>query len=92
MYWMMGGFSGIDWRYGWMMLALLPVTLALLASARTQSAGAGEVSARQLGLPLLLWRNLLVLAMGWLVGVSVAMAGAIGFVGLVIPICCDSAA
>lgn len=30
MYWMMGGFSGIDWRYGWMMLALLPVTLARL--------------------------------------------------------------
>ncbi len=28
---------------------------------------------------------MLVLAMGWLVGVSVAMAGAIGFVGLVIP-------
>ena len=86
MYWMMGGFSGIDWRYGWMMLALLPVTLALLASARTLNLLAlGEVSARQLGLPLLLWRNLLVLAMGWLVGVSVAMAGAIGFVGLVIP-------
>ncbi len=86
MYWMMGGFSGIDWRYGWMMLALLPVTLGLLGSARTLNLLAlGETSARQLGLPLLLWRNLLVLAMGWLVGVSVAMAGAIGFVGLVIP-------
>lgn len=86
MYWMMGGFSGIDWRYGWMMLGLLPVTLALLASARTLNLLAlGETSARQLGLPLLLWRNLLVLAMGWLTGVSVAMAGAIGFVGLVIP-------
>ncbi|WP_336777076.1 vitamin B12 ABC transporter permease BtuC [Pantoea sp. USHLN256] len=86
MYWMMGGFSGIDWRYGWMMLALLPVTLLLIATARTLNLLAlGEISARQLGLPLLLWRNLLVLAMGWLVGVSVAMAGAIGFVGLVIP-------
>ncbi|ORM74032.1 vitamin B12 ABC transporter permease BtuC [Pantoea wallisii] len=86
MYWMMGGFSGIDWRYGWMMLALLPVMLGLLGSARTLNLLAlGETSARQLGLPLLLWRNLLVLAMGWLVGVSVAMAGAIGFVGLVIP-------
>ena len=86
MYWMMGGFSGIDWRYGWMMLALLPVTLLLTATARTLNLLAlGETSARQLGLPLLLWRNLLVLAMGWLVGTSVAMAGAIGFVGLVIP-------
>lgn len=86
MYWMMGGFSGIDWRYGWMMLALLPVTLLLTGTARTLNLLAlGETSARQLGLPLLLWRNLLVLAMGWLVGTSVAMAGAIGFVGLVIP-------
>lgn len=86
MYWLMGGFSGIDWRYGWMMLGLLPVTLALMASARVLNLLAlGETSARQLGLPLLFWRNLLVLAMGWLVGGSVAMAGAIGFIGLVIP-------
>lgn len=86
MYWMMGGFSGIDWRYGWMMLALIPAILALIATARVLNLLAlGETSARQLGLPMLLWRNLLVLTMGWLVGVSVAMAGAIGFVGLVIP-------
>ena len=86
MYWMMGGFSGIDWRYRWMMLGLLPVTLALVATARVLNLLAlGEISARQLGLPLLFWRNLLVLAMGWLVGNSVAIAGAIGFVGLVIP-------
>jgi len=86
MYWMMGGFSGIDWRYGWMMLGVLPVMLALNGSGRILNLLAlGETSARQLGLSLFYWRNLLVLAMGWLVGVSVAMAGAIGFVGLVIP-------
>jgi vitamin B12 transport system permease protein len=86
MYWMMGGFSGIDWRYGWMMLGILPVMLALNGSGRILNLLAlGETSARQLGLSLFYWRNLLVLAMGWLVGVSVAMAGAIGFVGLVIP-------
>lgn len=86
MYWMMGGFSGIDWRYGWMMLAMLPVTLLLMQSARILNQLAlGETSARQLGLSLFFWRNLFVLAMGWLVGISVAMAGAIGFVGLVIP-------
>lgn len=86
MYWMMGGFSGIDWRYGWMMLALLPVMLALGATGQILNLLAlGETSARQLGLSLFYWRNLLVLAMGWLVGISVAMAGAIGFIGLVIP-------
>ncbi|RCK96487.1 vitamin B12 ABC transporter permease BtuC, partial [Klebsiella pneumoniae] len=31
------------------------------------------------------WRKLLVVATGWMVGVSVALAGAIGFIGLVIP-------
>ncbi|MDN8540545.1 vitamin B12 ABC transporter permease BtuC [Erwinia sp. BC051422] len=86
MYWMMGGFSGVDWRYGGLMLALLPVLLWLCRQWRVLNLLAlGEVSARQLGLPLLLWRNLLVLATGWLIGVSVALAGAIGFVGLVIP-------
>ncbi len=86
MYWMMGGFSGIDWRYQWLMLALLPALLWLLFQAKVLNLLAlGETSARQLGLPLILWRNLLVLVIGWLVGVSVALSGAIGFVGLVIP-------
>lgn len=86
MYWMMGGFSGIDWRHGWLMLAQLPVLLWLCSRWRVLNLVAlGEVSARQLGLPLILWRNLLVLAIGWLTGISVALAGAIGFIGLVIP-------
>ena len=86
MYWMLGGFSGIDWRYRWLMMALLPVLLWLCAQWKVLNLIAlGEISARQLGLPLLLWRNLLVLSIGWLTGVSVALAGAIGFVGLVIP-------
>ncbi|KGT91678.1 Vitamin B12 import system permease BtuC [Erwinia typographi] len=86
MYWMMGGFSGVDWRYRWLMLALVPVLVWLCSlSTILNLIALGEVSARQLGLPLLLWRNLLVLAIGWLTGVSVALAGAIGFVGLVIP-------
>ncbi|QEW32489.1 vitamin B12 ABC transporter permease BtuC [Erwinia billingiae] len=86
MYWMMGGFSGVDWRYRWLMLALLPVLIWLCSLWRVMNLIAlGEISARQLGLPLLMWRNLLVLSIGWLTGVSVALAGAIGFVGLVIP-------
>ncbi|QHM70870.1 vitamin B12 ABC transporter permease BtuC [Mixta intestinalis] len=86
MYWMMGGFSGIDWRYRWLMLALLPVLCWLGAQAKVLNLLAlGETSARQLGLAVFLWRNLLVVAIGWLVGVSVALAGAIGFIGLVVP-------
>ncbi|MHA7847033.1 vitamin B12 ABC transporter permease BtuC [Serratia sp. D1N4] len=86
MYWMMGGFGGVDWRQKWLLLILLPVLLWLCAQGKALNLMAlGEVQARQLGLSLHLWRNLLVLAIGWLVGASVALAGVIGFVGLVIP-------
>ncbi|EJL1219022.1 vitamin B12 ABC transporter permease BtuC [Escherichia coli] len=86
MYWMMGGFGGVDWRQSWLMLALIPVLLWICCQSRPMNMLAlGEISARQLGLPLWFWRNVLVAATGWIVGVSVALAGAIGFIGLVIP-------
>ena len=86
MYWMMGGFGGVDWRQSWLMLALTPVLLWICCQSRPMNMLAlGEISARQLGLPLWFWRNVLVAATGWMVGVSVALAGAIGFIGLVIP-------
>ncbi|MCW3256016.1 vitamin B12 ABC transporter permease BtuC [Escherichia coli] len=86
MYWMMGGFGGVDWRQSWLMLALIPVLLWICCQSRPMNMlSLGEISARQLGLPLWFWRNVLVAATGWMVGVSVALAGAIGFIGLVIP-------
>ncbi|EEV8179392.1 vitamin B12 ABC transporter permease BtuC [Escherichia coli] len=86
MYWMMGGFGGVDWRQSWLMLALIPVLLWICCQSRPMNMLAlGEISARQLGLPLWFWRNVLVASTGWMVGVSVALAGAIGFIGLVIP-------
>ena len=86
MYWMMGGFGGVDWRQSWLMLALIPVLLWICWQSRPMNMLAlGEISARQLGLPLWFWRNVLVAATGWMVGVSVALAGAIGFIGLVLP-------
>ncbi|EFK6363848.1 vitamin B12 ABC transporter permease BtuC [Escherichia coli] len=86
MYWMMGGFGGVDWRQSWLMLALIPVLLWICCQSRPMNMLAlGEISARQLGLPLWFWRNVLVAATDWMVGVSVALAGAIGFIGLVIP-------
>ncbi|RKQ38691.1 vitamin B12 ABC transporter permease BtuC [Enterobacter sp. R1(2018)] len=86
MYWMMGGFGGVDWSQWWLMATLLPVMLWLCRSyAPLNLMALGEISARQLGLSVWVWRNMLVIATGWLVGVSVALAGAIGFIGLVIP-------
>ncbi|MCU6155382.1 vitamin B12 ABC transporter permease BtuC [Enterobacter hormaechei] len=86
MYWIMGGFGGVDWRQGWLMVLLIPVILWMVFQAQPLNILAlGETSARQLGMPIGFWRNVLVIAIGWMVGVSVALAGAIGFIGLVIP-------
>lgn len=86
MYWMMGGFGGVDWRQGWLMVLLIPAILWMVFQAQPLNILAlGETSARQLGMPIGFWRNVLVIAIGWMVGVSVALAGAIGFIGLVIP-------
>ncbi|MGL4428765.1 MAG: vitamin B12 ABC transporter permease BtuC [Silvania sp.] len=86
MYWMMGGFGGVDWSQGWLMLLLVPAIFwACFQASPLNILVLGEISARQLGLPLTFWRNTLVIAIGWMVGVSVALAGAIGFIGLVIP-------
>ncbi|WP_333500076.1 vitamin B12 ABC transporter permease BtuC [Kluyvera sp. CHPC 1.2972] len=86
MYWMMGGFGGVDWQQLWLMAALVPVITWLCWQSQPLNLLAlGETSARQLGVPIALWRKLLVMATGWLVGVSVALAGAIGFIGLVVP-------
>lgn len=86
MYWIMGGFGGVDWRQGWLMVLLIPAILWMVFQAQPLNILAlGETSARQLGMPIGFWRNVLVIAIGWMVGVSVALAGAIGFIGLVIP-------
>lgn len=86
MYWMMGGFGGVDWRQGWLMALLVPtISWACLQAKPLNMLALGETSARQLGLSIAFWRNVLVMAIGWMVGVSVALAGAIGFIGLVIP-------
>lgn len=86
MYWMMGGFGGVDWQQSWLMAALVPVIIwVCFQSQPLNMLALGDISARQLGLPMWLWRNVLVVATGWLVGVSVALAGSIGFIGLVIP-------
>lgn len=52
MYWMMGGFGGVDWRQSWLMLALIPVLLWICCQSRPVNMLAlGEISVRQLGLP-----------------------------------------
>jgi len=69
MYWMMGGFGGIDWRQSWLGALMLPALVWLCWQGRSLNLLAlGVNQARQLGLPVVMWRNVLVLAMGWIVG------------------------
>jgi len=86
MYWMMGGFGGIDWNQIWLAMLLLPVLLWLVFQGNALNLlSLGIVQAQQLGISLTTWRYGLVLAVGWIVGLSVALSGVIGFIGLVIP-------
>ncbi|MGL0541063.1 hypothetical protein O6Y01_10710 [Salmonella enterica subsp. enterica] len=59
----------------------------MLPVATAEYAGARGNLGRQLGLPLWFWRNLLVIATGWM-GRQRGDGGAIGFIGLVIPTSC----
>ncbi|EJD9551184.1 vitamin B12 ABC transporter permease BtuC [Escherichia coli] len=86
MFWMMGGFGGINWSHSWLMISLVPVLLwSCFQSQYMNILALGESPAKQLGLSVWFWRKLFVVAVGWLVGVSVALAGSIGFIGLIIP-------
>ncbi|MDT0635578.1 iron ABC transporter permease [Spectribacter hydrogenoxidans] len=85
--WRMGGLEGANWlRVGIVgVIAALVLTL-LPAQARALNALLlGESEARHLGIPVNAVKRRLILMTAAGVGVSVAVAGAITFVGLVVP-------
>ncbi len=43
------------------------------------------MEAKKLGISVIIWRNWFILTVGLLIGFSVALAGAISFVGLIVP-------
>ncbi len=86
MYWLMGSVAGVSWAQLSVLIILLPALIWLCSRGRQLDIlMLGETHARQLGLDVaaLRWRLILIIAL--LVGTSVAMAGVIGFIGLVIP-------
>lgn len=86
LYWLMGSFGGIGWQQKWLILGLSPAIIWLVYQGnKLNLLSLGEDQARQLGVPLIVWRNIFVLIIAWVVGVSVALAGIIGFIGLIIP-------
>lgn len=87
MFWMLGSVSGAQWNR--VLLPLLVVIIAflvlLLLSPRLDALAAGPDTAAALGVRVSLLRKVLFLIQALLVGSMVAVAGGIGFVGLVIP-------
>lgn len=87
MLWLLGGFSAASWQTlsVYAVYAVLPAA-ALLASARSLDLlSLGEEPAQSLGLDVVWARRIVYLATSLLTAASVAVCGAIGFVGLVVP-------
>ncbi|WP_338467992.1 iron ABC transporter permease [Novosphingobium sp. ZN18A2] len=85
--WLMGALADRSWHDLWIALPPTAIGLALLwlAGRNLDALTLGEAAARSLGVrpERLLW--LMVLGVGFTVGAGVAVAGIIGFVGLMVP-------
>jgi len=85
--WLMGALVDRSWDD--VRLALLPAILGMAALLRAAPAldalTLGETAARSLGVDMARLQWLIVLGVGLTVGGSVALAGIIGFVGLMVP-------
>ncbi len=86
-FWMMGSLSGAGWSGTTLLAAyVLPSTALLLALARPLNLLAlGEETALHLGTRVEWTKRIVYLSTSLLVAATVAMAGAIGFVGLIVP-------
>ncbi|MCP8317315.1 MAG: iron ABC transporter permease [archaeon] len=85
--WIMGSFSAIHWNYVQIMVVIIPLGLFLLL-VKVKDLNTillGEEYAKQLGVDIKNLTQYLIIVVAILVSVSVASAGIIGFVGLVIP-------
>jgi len=85
--WLMGALENRGWHEVW--IALVPTALGLVLLARCgpslDALTLGEAAARSLGVDPVRLQWLMVAATGLIVGSGVAVAGIIGFVGLMVP-------
>jgi iron complex transport system permease protein len=86
-FWSMGSLGGANWVKA---AALAPITIVMLAAGPFLSRGLnalalGEAEAYHLGIRLQRLKAVIVFLVAMAVGASVAAAGAISFVGIVVP-------
>lgn len=87
LFWLLGSVSGATWEQLWLPVAAVAVSFVLmqLGSGWLDALAVGPDTATALGVPVVTLRVMLFVASSILVGVLVAVAGGIGFVGLVLP-------
>jgi len=85
--WLMGAVADRSWREVWLCLPFTVAGLAILALAgrSLDALTLGEAAARSLGVDPRRLQWLLIAGIGLTVGAGVAVAGIIGFVGLMVP-------
>lgn len=87
LFWLLGSLAGAAWDQ--LLLPLMTVTilgaLLMAGSGWLDALAAGPDTAAALGVPVRALRNALFVMLAILVGVLVAVAGGIGFVGLILP-------
>ncbi len=85
--WRMGGLDGAEPRRVLLLFVVLAAVFAVLyhQSGALNALLLGESEARHLGVPVARLKRLVIVSVAAGVGVSVALAGSISFVGLVVP-------
>ncbi|MBC7520934.1 MAG: iron ABC transporter permease [Sandarakinorhabdus sp.] len=85
--WLMGALTDRSWNDVWLALPLVGAGVFLLAltGPALDSLTLGEAAARSMGVDPVRLQWLVVVGVGLCVGASVATAGVIGFVGLIVP-------
>ena len=86
-FWTMGSFSGVSWEL--ILPAILIILMTIIWSLKTYRKldiiQLGEAEAQRLGVNIKKLRYDVIISSAIIVGVSVSLAGIIGFIGLVIP-------
>lgn len=87
LHWLLGSLSVPGWSSVWVALGVVVLCLlaTLLLAPWMDALAGGEDSARSLGIPVERLRTALFVISALLVGALVAVSGAIGFVGLIVP-------
>jgi iron complex transport system permease protein len=85
--WLMGSLADRSWHEVWIAAPLTLIGLAVLGMAGRglDAMTLGEPAARSLGVDPVRLQGLLIVGIGLTVGAGVAVAGIIGFVGLIVP-------